>query len=252
MTDLVIVNADDFGMSLAVNEGIRRGFETGLISSASIMTNMPAFEEACDIARKERFSDRIGLHFNLTEGTPLSSQIRDCPKFCGPGGEFVFSRISGMRLSQLEQAAVAEELRAQWRACTQNGISPTHLDTHRHVHTAWGIASVIIRLRDELGIPAVRTHWNVVPSPNLLKRIYIGLINKRFWNAGLAATRFGAETSQGALAIRKRQMPLEIMVHPILSSDGRVVDRLEDRALDEIVAEFGCQQGFVSFGEIKT
>jgi len=212
---------------------------------------MPAFEEACDIARREQISDRIGLHFNVTEGMPLSLAIRDCPRFCSPAGTFLFSRRSGMRLSVIERAAVAEELRAQWRACTRNGISPTHLDTHRHVHTAWGIASVIIQLREELGIPAVRIHWNVVPSPNPLKRVYIRLINQRFWNAGLAATPFGAETSQGALAIRKRQMPLEIMVHPIMSSDGRVVDRLEDRALDEIVAEFGCRKRFVSFGEIK-
>ena len=250
MKRLVIVNADDFGMSSAINEGIRCGFEKELISSASIMANMPAFQEACDIARREPVSGRIGLHFNLTEGPPLSAGIRDCPRFCSSAGNFVFSRKSGMRLSVIERDAVAEELRAQWQACTRNGITPTHLDTHRHVHTAWGIASVIIRLREELGIPAVRIHWNVVPAPNPLKRFYIKLINQRLGHAGLAATPYGAETSQGALAIRNRQLPLEIMVHPIMNSNGRVMERLEGRALDEVVAEFGCDLRFVSYAEI--
>ncbi len=53
------------------------------------------------------------------------------------------------------------------------------------------------------------------------------------------------------MAIRKRKMPLEIMVHPIMSPDGRVMDRLEDRALDKIVAEFGYQTRFVSFREVN-
>ena len=252
MKQLVIVNADDFGMSFAINEGIRRSFEMGLVSSASIMANMPAFEEACDIARSGQFSDCIGLHFNLTEGTPLSSAIKDCPRFCNPAGNFIFTRRSGMKLSNFERCAVAEELTAQWQTCTRNGIPLTHLDTHRHVHTSWGIASVIIQLKEELGIPAVRIHWNIVPPADPLKRIYYRLINQRFRNAGLAATAFGAQTTQGALAIRQHMMPLEIMVHPIMSSDGRVIDHLEKRALDEIIAEFDFQMRFVSFREVNS
>ena len=54
------------------------------------------------------------------------------------------------------------------------------------------------------------------------------------------------------MALRKGQVPLEVMVHPIMSPDGCVVDRLENRALNEIVAEFGPQTRFVSFREINT
>ena len=66
----LIINADDFGMSREVNEGTKKGIEQGIITSVSVMANMPFFEDAIRFLKKHpRVS--VGLHFNITEGKPL-------------------------------------------------------------------------------------------------------------------------------------------------------------------------------------
>jgi len=82
----IVVNADDFGASRQTNEAILQAFEKGLISSATIMANMPAFEEACQLVHQHHLQRRIGLHLNLTSGKPLTAGIADYPRFCDAGG----------------------------------------------------------------------------------------------------------------------------------------------------------------------
>jgi chitin disaccharide deacetylase len=77
----IVVNADDFGASRRINQAILQAFEKRLISSATIMANMPAFEEACRLARQNDLQRGIGLYLNLTEGKPLTREIAECPPF---------------------------------------------------------------------------------------------------------------------------------------------------------------------------
>src|SRR5690606_39821684 len=72
----VIINADDFGLSSEENHTIISAFEQNLISSATLMANMPGFVEACELTRQHRLQGKIGLHFNLTYGRPLSQPIQ--------------------------------------------------------------------------------------------------------------------------------------------------------------------------------
>jgi predicted glycoside hydrolase/deacetylase ChbG (UPF0249 family) len=77
-----IVNADDFGMSAEVNRAIVEAFENNVISSTTLMANMPGFDEACELARRHRLVIKIGLHLNLTSGFPIIiSQFEDAPGF---------------------------------------------------------------------------------------------------------------------------------------------------------------------------
>nr|BFE95654.1 hypothetical protein GCM10020185_61900 [Pseudomonas brassicacearum subsp. brassicacearum] len=80
----VIVNADDFGLSLSENALILRAFETGVISSATAMANMPGFEQACEMARQPLLNGHVGLHFNLSYGPPLGQAITSRPVFATP------------------------------------------------------------------------------------------------------------------------------------------------------------------------
>jgi hypothetical protein len=48
---IVIINADDFGMNSSVNRAILSSVEQGLVTSTSIMANMPGFEEAAGLVR---------------------------------------------------------------------------------------------------------------------------------------------------------------------------------------------------------
>jgi predicted glycoside hydrolase/deacetylase ChbG (UPF0249 family) len=62
----IIANADDFGLNDEVNQAIVEAFEKHMISSATLMANMPGFEEACELAHRHGLLGRIGVHLNLT------------------------------------------------------------------------------------------------------------------------------------------------------------------------------------------
>src|SRR6266481_1430866 len=117
-------NADDFGMSAEVNRAIVEAFENNVISSATLMTNMPGFDEACELAHRHRLLDKIGLHLNLTSGYPLSAPIRRCPRFCDNVGMF-HARQTLFRLSKEERLAVETEIESQIKACLDRGLCPT-------------------------------------------------------------------------------------------------------------------------------
>src|ERR1700742_389850 len=89
----LIINADDFGLSSVVNRAILASMEEGLVTSTSMMANMPGFDHAIGLARVHaKLAGRIGIHLNLTQGRPLSEPILDCPQFCDASGEFVYRR----------------------------------------------------------------------------------------------------------------------------------------------------------------
>jgi hypothetical protein len=71
----LIVNADDFGLSSAVNEAIMRAFEMGIIDRTSAIANAPYFADACQLAIEKGFENRVGVHFNILEGRAISSKI---------------------------------------------------------------------------------------------------------------------------------------------------------------------------------
>lgn len=246
----VIVNADDFGMNTSINRAVIKSFENGWVSSATIMANMPTFGEACELARETGVHDRIGLHFNITSGRPLTHPIKKNSRFCDSDGLFIFSIYKGMHLTKDDKVVLADELEAQWNVCLASGFTPTHLDSHGHIHTGWGIASVIIKMAQPLDIRAVRIHWNVVPPKSVLKRAYYTAINARYRYAGLAATAYGAQATQGALAIQKGWTPVEIMVHPDLGSDGTVIDYVVGTPLRDIFDGFGLTGTPISYREI--
>ncbi|AIZ32779.1 carbohydrate deacetylase [Pseudomonas parafulva] len=175
----VIVNADDFGLDDEVNAVIVRAFQTGLISSATLMANMPAFEAACELAQQPTLAGRIGLHVNLTYGSPLSRAIRAERRLCDAQGGFDLQlRQRTLRLSPSEREAVRQELDAQWQRCLAHGVRPSHLDSHQHVHNIWPVGDVVARFAREQGVP-VRLARNIGANIGPLKRVFKTLLNRR-------------------------------------------------------------------------
>ena len=83
----LLINADDFGMSVSVNEAIDICIKNNWIQRTTIMVNMPQTEEAVYLARKNKYLDKVGLHINLVEGMPLTHKIRQT-SLCNETGEF--------------------------------------------------------------------------------------------------------------------------------------------------------------------
>jgi chitin disaccharide deacetylase len=139
-----VVNADDFGFTADVNEGIIQAHREGILTAATLMANGEAFEDAVALAGQTPSLD-IGCHLVLVGGRSLVS-----------GKEF--PETPGALLSAIacRQIAVYRELRAQAERIVKAGIQPTHLDTHKHTHLVPAVLEAVARLGEEFGIRWVR------------------------------------------------------------------------------------------------
>ncbi len=220
----VAVTADDFGMSLSVNRAILLAFEQGLISSASIMVNMPGFDDACGLAHGHKLEERIGIHVNLTEGPALTKRISRCRRLCGDDGKFSGIRQTLFFLSKAEALAVEQELEAQVQACLERRIRPAHLDSHHHYHTEWAIGSIAIRVAKRNRIPAIRLSRNCGAGISALKRLYKLAYNLRLRRHGLAKVRYCGSVADVRSYPGIAGKSVEIVVHPRLSFCGMLTD----------------------------
>jgi chitin disaccharide deacetylase len=133
---MLIVNADDFGRSPGVNRGVIKAHEKGVVTSATLMVRWPAAEEAADYARRGSLS--VGLHFDLGEW-----EYRD--------GEW---RPRYEVIAEETPDSVAEELGRQLERFERLlGRSPTHLDSHQHVHRDEPARTALLRAGERLGVP---------------------------------------------------------------------------------------------------
>ncbi|WP_434606708.1 ChbG/HpnK family deacetylase [Pseudomonas sp. D2-30] len=215
----VIINADDFGLSLSENELILRAFEAGVISSATAMANMPAFDQACELSRHPLLEGRIGLHFNLSYGPPLSQAIRARRRFCNANGEFDLnlSRYC-LHLGAADLAAVQAELQAQWQHCLDRGLRPSHLDSHQHVHNIWPVGELVARFAARQGVP-MRLARNLGPNLSVPKRIFKTLLNHRLRQLCGATADYVCTPADLHHAAPPVHGSLEVIVHP-LELDG--------------------------------
>jgi chitin disaccharide deacetylase len=109
MAKHLVINADDFGYSQGVNLGIIAAHEAGVVSSTSLMVDMPLVKEAATLARHHPGLG-VGLHFTA-------------------------ANQNGPLLDLVDVAAVEKELQRQYQCCIELlGHPPTHLDSHHHVH----------------------------------------------------------------------------------------------------------------------
>lgn len=153
----LIVNADDFGLAESVNDAIIATQDFGILTSASLLANGSAFGHA--VAANLEFPDlSLGVHLNLSSGTPVSDAAR-IPTLVNQRGELYMNPISlGMGL--LQRRIRLEHIRAEFRAQVikifDAGVAPTHLDGHLHVHVLPQIAPLVIEIAREFGIRCIR------------------------------------------------------------------------------------------------
>jgi predicted glycoside hydrolase/deacetylase ChbG (UPF0249 family) len=134
---VLIVNADDLGLSEAVNAGIATAHERGIVTSASLMVRQGAAPAAASYAGAHP-ALAVGLHIDLGQWDYVNGEWTVAYKRCPPDDE----------------AAVEAECRAQLEGFRRLlNRDPTHLDSHQHTHMSEPVASVADRLAAELGVP---------------------------------------------------------------------------------------------------
>jgi predicted glycoside hydrolase/deacetylase ChbG (UPF0249 family) len=141
----LIVNADDFGQSPGVNQGVIEAHERGIVTSASLMVRWPAAESAAAYARAHP-SLTLGIHVDLGEWAyrdgawvPLYEVVPRNDR----------TRVTGEISHQL----------VEFRRLV--GSQPTHIDSHQHVHRQEPVRSILFRMARHLGVP-LRSYSRVV------------------------------------------------------------------------------------------
>lgn len=139
----VIINADDFGYSHGQNLGILECFQNGIVSSTSLMVNMPGFEHAVSLMKQYPLL-KVGLHFVMTVGKPVS-------QVTGLTNELGYFDKNKERLENASLEQIEEEYRAQLNKFLSTGFIPNHLDYH--VSCNHKQYEIIMKLAKEYQIP---------------------------------------------------------------------------------------------------
>ena len=158
MSARLIINADDFGLTGGINRSIAELHATGVVTSATLMANGNAFDDAVAIAiRNPTLS--VGCHVVLTDGMPVSHP-QDIPTLLGADGKSFRPALVDFLLAVLrgkvDEDDIAREALAQVQRLQRAGIDVTHLDTHKHTHILPGVARPLLYVAERCNVGAMR------------------------------------------------------------------------------------------------
>lgn len=221
----VIVNADDFGFHENANHAIAKCFRDGVVTNATAMVTMPAIYHGIEVARRDGFMSRIGLHVNLSEGRPLTDKIKHSRIFCDDEGNFNGNirarRLWRFWLPKSEQEGIADEIRAQMSLFLKLGFTERHYDSHGQVGVYWPILPIALECAKEFGFRSTRMFINMSANPHssrlsLPRKMYIRHINKRILSSGLVKTDYLGLSWDlpRMLESLPKDAVIELMVHP--------------------------------------
>lgn len=153
----LIVNADDFGRSAAVNQAVIRAHREGILTSASLMVNEPACAEAVALAR-ENPQLGVGLHLTLLCGRSALPPER-IPGLVNEAGEFTRNPAgAGFRYFFLRglEGQLRQEIHAQFQKFRATRLPLDHVNGHLHLHLHPTIFRLLMADAAQLGIGRLR------------------------------------------------------------------------------------------------
>jgi chitin disaccharide deacetylase len=134
----IIINADDFGLNHSVNLAVANLYQKKALSSTTLMVDLGESSlEAVKLAKEYKIP--VGLHFNLTYNNKQFATRRDFEK----------KYLSG----KIDKKQIYAELVRQYQWLINQGIQPTHIDSHQHVHTWPGIFAIVAQFAKQKNLP---------------------------------------------------------------------------------------------------
>ena len=255
---LIIINADDLGLTHESNMGIKQAFEHGMVTQTTFVSNSPFSEEDARIAHDLGIVDRVGLHLNLCECPTLTEPIRSFAKYMSAEdptlfdfnptymeketyGESPFVTYAQSYLSEefaAEVEALREEVAAQIDAFRGYGFTCNHIDAHRNTIVdlpIWLAAAPVI---EEAGFSTIRPVFDSFTRPDdIMNNAYLTWMAVEHAFSGLRSV--GYTSSVMRFAKRRAQLleddpdqTIEIYVHPILEG-GELLDNFSGGCLLE-------------------
>ncbi len=145
------MNADDFGPNADVSKAILDAFKNGFVTSTSVIVNMSYAAPWISELAKHNFP--AGIHLNIFSGGPVSSPS-ELQSLVDDTGQFRrFSSVSEME-TQIDPTELLIEFRSQTAKLKSFGISPTHIDVHRHeIYFCPKLFAMVAELAEEMSLP---------------------------------------------------------------------------------------------------
>lgn len=207
----LVVNADDFGFTRDVNQGIVEAHQNGILTATTLMATGAAFDDAARLAKEHPTLD-IGCHLVLVGVPPFPATV---PQL--------------VRAVALGRIRIYDELAAQVRRIADAGLAPSHLDTHKHTHLLPPVLDAVARISEEFRIPWVRRPFDFPLQPggpgltNRAMRTMSGRFRTALGRHGCRSTdwfagfRITGRYHAGDLVALIRSLPegvTEFMCHP--------------------------------------
>lgn len=205
----LIVNADDFGLTGGVNRAIAELNAAGVLTSATLMANAAATDEAVAIALRTPGLG-VGCHVVLVDGEPVlpATELptlvdQSTERFYPMLGKFL-SRVLSGRIAAREMEA---EARAQMMRLKEHGIELTHFDTHKHTHMFREVLEPVLNAAKSCGVGAVRNPfepaWSVAATPwaPLKRKVQVALLRRMRGGFMRRVKAAGLRTTEGALGV---------------------------------------------------
>jgi predicted glycoside hydrolase/deacetylase ChbG (UPF0249 family) len=150
----LIVNADDLGVGKRRNDGIVEAHLRGIVTATSVIVNGVAFDHAVDLLGKTSSLD-AGLHLNLSEGRPVGEGYRT---LVGLDGDFFGKEVARRKADEgaFDPEEIEREMEAQWKRLVEQGVGPSHIDSHQHIHIYGKVFESVVRFARNHGVRFVR------------------------------------------------------------------------------------------------
>lgn len=203
------MNADDFGLAPGVNRAILELHAAEVLTSATLMAQAAATEEAVNMALAMPTLG-VGCHIVLVDGSPVSDKNKIPSLVDRTTGDFhptLGSFLSRHFTARIRSAEVEAEAAAQIALLQSYGLRLTHIDTHKHVHMFPAILRPVIRAAKAAGIFAIRNPfeplWSLNATTNApdVRRAEVILLRRFEAKFRRIVREEGLQTTDGAVGV---------------------------------------------------
>lgn len=154
---VLLVTGDDFGYCQSINNGIFEAYKNGILRNVSLIAAGEGFDHAVQIL-KQNPGLAAGVHITLVASKPVSDP-GNISTLCDTSGYLpvdYFRFAAKLFSGRFKMVDIEKEITAQVELVVNNGITPTHIDSHQHVHILPHVRDIFIQTAKKFSIPFIR------------------------------------------------------------------------------------------------